>query len=575
MAVDWNQLAESLGRSLVSVGKGYSNALVQVEQAKTERERAVFAAALNIYQSRMQKTLAEIQQATEMKRIEAEERIAERGAQSAETVATTQAGAQRDVATTQADATRDVATTQADAQKAITDTETQSAERIASDANKTALEKQRIANAGALATVTQQGINALKIAEAQGESREAVAETEADIKRFMTENPESVVLLESVFSQIDAMEVDDATKLQMKKDVLKRVYPEKIAASRRSTSDFASSQAVREKYPVYVQSVDADGKPEVNADGTPKMEMNPNRQPFDRLSVDMGKDKRQNFFYTLDGALAGRSFRQIPLPQKIDISRYLARVASGEAPGGDMVNRFLFSQSILNGGLPGLRAQWEKIKDKTGRWTKTAEGVMRWAGTTTDPDVMAFQATLAKIVNDVIRLQSGAEVREQEMTRFLEMLPAIGNDAEVNEELFDALESGIKAFYGTFYTSALGNDWGQIAAKDAFENPREVYENVQQAETAETDTTPPTPPAQTPPIPPTPAAPEDAAVRPDDYFHTGADGDEGNVDAEIRLMLDVDGYTREQTEAQLKEWYPDLPDAKLNELLDKYYPGGE
>ena len=60
----------------------------------------------------------------------------------------------------------------------------------------------------------------------------------------------------------------------------------------------------------------------------------------------------------------------------------------------------------------------------------------------------------------------------------------------------------------------------------------------------------------------------DRAPKDTDFKHTGADGVEHNLHAEVAYMIDIDGWSREKIKAQLEKDYPALSDEQIETVLN-------
>ena len=188
-----------------------------------------------------------------------------------------------------------------------------------------------------------------------------------------------------------------------------------------------------------------------------------NRQALDRLTTLAGKDKGQKIGASLDSMLAGRMFQDIPDDQKQIIASTMAYIALADPPGGDITKRFNFAQNLLKGNIPQILEKYNAVKGKLGKLKQVQEGVYRFTGQTTDPDVAVFQAALERLVSDYVVLRSGAQITDREFERYLSTLPSVGNESEVNDAMMNAMVSSLDTYFTQYFNSALGEQWGKIA----------------------------------------------------------------------------------------------------------------
>lgn len=247
--------------------------------------------------------------------------------------------------------------------------------------------------------------------------------------------------LSEIDRQLAAGEITAAEAKTLKQRIVAGNPP----SSRESTSDAATLLNRLEKYPAF----------------------GANRTALDRLTNLMPKDKGQKVGASLDAMLQGRTFDQIPEDQKAIIASSMGYIALADPPGGDITKRFNFAQNLLKGNIPNLIARYNTVRNKLGRMTQTKEGIYRFLGKTADPDVAAFQATMERLVSDYVVLRSGATITDREFQRYLSTLPQIGQEAAVNDQMMNAMIDSLGTYFKNYFNTALGEQWGAEATKQA------------------------------------------------------------------------------------------------------------
>ena len=157
-------------------------------------------------------------------------------------------------------------------------------------------------------------------------------------------------------------------------------------------------------------------------------------------------------------------------------------IGSYEPPGGEIVKRSMFALNYLQGNLANLHDEYLKLtedgtslKEKLGRVVKTKEGVYQYiAGTTTDSELAGFMNRVNFVLGNYIRVISGAQITEWEHKFVEKLLVSAGNEPELNDAIFKALDDEIKSGFDQYYTKAAGQEWGTFISDKQYNDAHDV-----------------------------------------------------------------------------------------------------
>ena len=228
--------------------------------------------------------------------------------------------------------------------------------------------------------------------------------------------------------------------------------------------------------------------------------------------------------------------------------------------GGDIVKRHLRAYRILKTQLPALLIDVATAKESgrhLGRLVQAQEGIMRWIGGTSHPEITELRTKITDVLNGYIALRSGAQVTETERRMYQSIFANIGAGYKANKATITGLMTNIQRDFAGIYKETMGPEWGEYAKEVDFEQdsqPPEVWisEVLEAYElTGKSDI-----------IVPKEFRPYPVATVVD-IFAKEAEA----VMKEKNLSLE--GYTK-SVEAQLRKEYPDLSDAEIKEQMDAF-----
>ncbi len=362
-------------------------------------------------------------------------------------------------------------------------------------------------------------------AAAEAAKKEALAALEANKDAFTEDE------YKKIKAQIELGETVDITEFIKK----------------RSTTDFATTQEILDIYTDI-----------------------PNKTVLNNIAnIITSKDEAQRFLRSAHRWLEGRSFDKLDDTSKERVAKLFINETIQNVAGGDIVKRHLRAYKLLKVQLPQILldvAQAKANGKDLGRLAQAEEGIMRWVGGTSDPEITALRTKITDVLNGYIALRSGAQVTEQERQMYQSIFANIGAGYEANKATIEGLMTNVLRDLGANYKEVMGEEWGEYATTIEFEQdakpPAEwVSEVLEEYElTGKSDV----------------IVPEDlrSTMTPDAVLDIYAQ------DAETIMKekgLSVDGYIK-SVEAELRKSYPDLSDAEVKELMDTFkekIQGGE
>ena len=344
-------------------------------------------------------------------------------------------------------------------------------------------------------------------------------------------------LVDTLYEKIDSLNLDAAESLKRKADITSAIGGVKMGETGKKT-DFATTQDILDSY----------------ADDTA------NNRAFNQIAnMIPSKDARQSFAASANRYAKGKGFKELSEPENAEDKEGLGRLMVQEmmenAAGGEIVKRHLRTQELLRVHLPEIMKTIDDMRARgidLGRFTAVTERAGQFfVGNTDNPEVAKINTRIKDLVAAFVALRSGAQVTEQERAMYTNIFSQMGRGYDLNKAVIDGLLTNVMVELNGQYSTALGDDWGDYMTTLDFA-PGEVA--PVQYET-----------------------PDRTAVEPtgedEDFMYTNPEGEQYNVDGEIRLMMEEENINREQIETQLKEWYPDLSDEQIMELLEKHFGG--
>lgn len=191
----------------------------------------------------------------------------------------------------------------------------------------------------------------------------------------------------------------------------------------------------------------------------------PNRELIDNLYVMAPKTQGEKLVTSINAMLQGRTYEEMSEEDREKTAKQAARYAIRVKGGGEIEQREKFARLIMRQSLPNVVQKYNKVRGKLGRLTQGAEGVFKFVGgTTSDPDVAIFQATMIELTNAYVALRSGAAVTDREYQRYKDNLPGIDKEEAFNDALLISMIDSLDSYFNSMYKDNMGDTWGQLAS---------------------------------------------------------------------------------------------------------------
>lgn len=166
----------------------------------------------------------------------------------------------------------------------------------------------------------------------------------------------------------------------------------------------------------------------------------------------------------------------IEAEQLDDISQYLSKVAISHATKGEVIKKLDAANRLIAKKLPELYEKFKHIKEQDleiGRFMVLADQTVRFVQgkTAFDPEVAAFQNEVSQLIEEVLRLRTGAVINDEETAKAQRELPGVGVEYELNDVMFLSLATYTAGRQRLEYEFQLGENWGeQVANRDLKRN---------------------------------------------------------------------------------------------------------
>lgn len=189
-------------------------------------------------------------------------------------------------------------------------------------------------------------------------------------------------------------------------------------------------------------------------------------------------EKQQYAASRIDNILEGKEFDELTDEQKKSAAVFAMQ--SDKPLGGETVQKIYEATAKLQGDLASIYQDFtnldSKTRDKLGILTFIEEKGYQFAGTTTDPKLAALQSRIELFAEQYLRIISGAAIRPEEESKQIRVLPGIGKEAKLNDELFRGLDDQIRDTLTQYYSRRYGKEWGIVISDIAYNRTYDVAE---------------------------------------------------------------------------------------------------
>ena len=155
---------------------------------------------------------------------------------------------------------------------------------------------------------------------------------------------------------------------------------------------------------------------------------------------------------------------------------------------GEAIDKLRDAEDILLNVVPVIFEEIKKIDpDKLGVIERKTEQFAQFIGQVKDPELRRIETAIQKLINHVLRIQTGAAITPVEPEQFIAFLPSVGNKMQLNRAIVDGyLLYAITAKQGE-YGLRVGEKWADmimdIAYKKAMNVQAEIYKTTSAGKT--------------------------------------------------------------------------------------------
>ena len=168
-------------------------------------------------------------------------------------------------------------------------------------------------------------------------------------------------------------------------------------------------------------------------------------------------------------------------PEEISvISEMIARAAS-EGASGEPVQQLSVANQLMAEQLPRLYAVYQDLKSKghdVGRIAQIDETLAEVTGGTSNLEVGRFQREMNQLLEEFLRLGTGAVISEGEIRRTPEGPPNYEVDYEVSDVLFLSLAGYTTDRAESLFVDVAGTKWGGEAARNLYKETFGIYADL-------------------------------------------------------------------------------------------------
>ena len=168
-------------------------------------------------------------------------------------------------------------------------------------------------------------------------------------------------------------------------------------------------------------------------------------------------------------------------PEEISvISQMIARAVS-EGVGGESVQRLDVANQLIAEQLPRLYAVYQDLKSQghdVGKVAQIDETLAEVTGGTSDPEVRRFQREMNQLLDEFLRLGTGAVISGGEIRGAMAEAPDYEVENEVSDLLFLSLAGYTADRTESLFVDVAGTRWGSEAARNIYRETFGVYDDL-------------------------------------------------------------------------------------------------
>ena len=171
----------------------------------------------------------------------------------------------------------------------------------------------------------------------------------------------------------------------------------------------------------------------------------------------------------------------LPEAARMNVAELMATDSKINSDEGESISKPLFAQEMIATSLPDLYQKFKGIDPKKlGKIERISEDAVRFVGSVDEPALRALEGQIAQLMNYVLRIEAGTAIQPFEYDRVAQMLPSIGDEADLDIALFRAMGEAVAQTGENYYRSKLGTKWGETVANLTLKATYDMLEDIRQ-----------------------------------------------------------------------------------------------
>ena len=183
-----------------------------------------------------------------------------------------------------------------------------------------------------------------------------------------------------------------------------------------------------------------------------------NRSLMDRLVIDGRGVAARN----VHEVLGGRGFEELSTEDKNYVADKVLADDEGASGAGEVEGRIRRSPLLIAERLAVLEVAMDKVKDKLDLSTAFVEGGLEKLGTADDADVREFATKAQRFMQDILRLDTGAQTNIFEMAQAKKSTPQLKNRPVLNDAIVDGLGGYVWGVVDQDFARRYTGEWGKF-----------------------------------------------------------------------------------------------------------------
>lgn len=187
---------------------------------------------------------------------------------------------------------------------------------------------------------------------------------------------------------------------------------------------------------------------------------------------------------SIDEVMSKRDISEMDEDDKNWIADKVLSIDSGPAGVGEVEGRITRSPRLIAERLAVVETAFERVKDKLDLSTAFVEGGLEKLGTADDADVREFASVAQRFMQEILRLDTGAQANIFEMVQTKKITPQLKNVEKLNQAIIDGLSGYVWGVIDQDFARRYTGEWGSILPKRLHTN---IYDAAGKSSVGEGD----------------------------------------------------------------------------------------